>query len=72
MLATNKCDKYPLIKESVVLYNRLFNDWLKNKDDENKILTICDELRIHRKKLIAIYYFNDNYDLNNFSKSSQG
>ena len=40
--------------------------------DENKILTICDELRIHRKKLIAIYYFNDNYDLNNFSKSSQG
>ena len=72
MLATNKCDKYPLIKESVVLYNRLFNEWLKNKDDENKILTICDELRIHRKKLIAIYYFNDNYDLNNFSKSSQG
>jgi len=72
MLATNKCSKYPLIMESVELYNNLFNQWMKNKDDENNLLNISDNLRTHRKKLIAIYFFNDNYDLNNFSKSSMG
>lgn len=72
MLATNKCSKYPLIFESVELYNELFKKWLKNKDDENNLLNISDNLRTHRKKLIAIYFFNDNYDLNNFSKSSMG
>jgi hypothetical protein len=72
MLATNKCNKFPLINESVELYNRLFNDWIKHKDDNYYLLTISNELRIHRKKLIAVYFFNDNYDLNNFSKSSQG
>jgi hypothetical protein len=72
MLATNKCSKYPLIIESVELYNHLFSQWMKNKDDENNLLNISDNLRTHRKKLIAIYFFNDNYDLNNFSKSSMG
>jgi hypothetical protein len=72
MLATNKTSKYPLINESVELYNQLFNKWIKNKDDEITNLNITDELRIHRKKLIAIYFFNDKYDLNNFSTSSEG
>jgi len=72
MLATNRCNKYPLINESVEIYNQLFNEWIKNKDDEVQILSICDKLRIHRKKLIAIYFFNDTYDLNNFDKSSMG
>jgi hypothetical protein len=72
MLATNKCNKYPLINESADLYNKLFKEWLKNKDNEIQLLQICDKLRNHRKKLIAIYFFNDNYDLNNFDKSSSG
>ena len=72
MLATNKCHKYPLINVSVELYNQLFSDWIKNKDDEVNNLNVSDKLRIHRKKLIAIYFFNDNYDLNNFSTSSSG
>jgi len=72
MLATTKCNKYPLLNESVVIYNNLFNEWFNNRNDEYKILEISDKLRIHRKKLIAIYFFNDNYDINNFSKSSQG
>lgn len=72
MLATNKCHKYPLINESVELYNQLFSDWIKNKDDETNNLNVSDKLRIHRKKLIAIYFFNDNYDLNKFSTSSSG
>lgn len=70
MLATNKCNKYPLINENVELYNKLFNKWINNKDDEIVNLTVSDELRINRKKLIAIYFFNDNYDLNKFSTSS--
>ena len=37
---------------------------------ENNLLNISDNLRTHRKKLIAIYFFNDNYDLNKFSTSS--
>jgi hypothetical protein len=72
MLATNDPNKYPLINESVELYNSLFKEWLKIKDDETKVLGISDKLRIHRKKLIAIYFFNDSYDLDNFSKSSMG
>jgi len=72
MLATNKCNKYPLINESVELYNKLFNEWIKNKDDDIRLLNVCDKLRIHRKKLIAIYFFNDKFDLKNFDKSSMG
>jgi len=72
MLATTKCNKYPLLSESVTIYNDLFNEWFKNRDDEQKILEVSDKLRIHRKKLIAIYFFDDNYDINNFSKSSMG
>ena len=72
MLASNKCNKYPLMNESVAIYNDLFNHWFKYRDDETRVLDIADRLRIHRKKLIAIYFFDDNYDLKNFSKSSMG
>jgi hypothetical protein len=72
MLASSKCSKYPLMNESVIVYNDLFKEWMKNRSDESKILEISDKLRIHRKKLIAIYFFDDNYDINNFSKSSMG
>lgn len=64
MLATNKIEKYPLINESVELYNKLFNRWMKNYDininDGNNYLYCCDELRNMRKKIIAVYFFNDN------------
>lgn len=59
MLATNKCNRYPYINESVEIYNRLFKDWLALKSDNTRILNITDELRIHRKKLIVAYFFND-------------
>lgn len=72
MLATTNCNKYPLLNESVIIYNDLFNLWFKNRNDEAVIMEISDKLRIHRKKLIAIYFFDDNYDINNFSKSSMG
>ena len=72
MLATTKCNKYPLLIESVSIYNNLFNEWFNNRNDENKILEISEKLRIHRKKLIAIYFFDDKYDIKNFSTSSEG
>ncbi len=43
MLATNKCHKYPLINESVELYNQLFTKWIKHKDEEIINLTVSDE-----------------------------
>jgi hypothetical protein len=61
MLATNKINNYPLINECVDLYNKLFQTWLKNYDEnQDKVsLYCCDELRNMRKRLIALYFFND-------------
>jgi len=70
MLATNKTNNFPLLDESVIFYNNLFQKWMNNRNDENNILDIADKLRIHRKKLIAVYFFNDDYDITKFSTSS--
>lgn len=72
MLATDKSSKYPLLNDSVEVYNNLFNEWFKYRADDVKIYEIADKLRIHRKKLIAIYFFEDDYNIKNFSTSSQG
>ena len=72
MLATNNSHKYPLLNDSVEYYNYNFNYWFKYRYDDNKIYEVADKLRIHRKKLIAIYFFEDSYDIKNFSTSSQG
>ena len=77
MLATNKINKYPLINESVILYNELFKIWIKNKNlngkDETYILYCTDKLRDHRKQLIVIYFFNEKYNIvnNNTNKSNE-
>lgn len=62
MLATNKIHQYPLINECVEVYNRLFKKWLQSYDNggEDSSLYCCDELRNMRKRLIAVYFFNDN------------
>lgn len=74
MLATNKIDKYPLINESVILYNDLFKVWIKNKNmngkDESYILYCTDKLRDHRKQLIVIYFFNEKYNITDKDKHS--
>lgn len=61
MLATNKIAHYPMVNESVELYNRLFEKWQKGviKGDEDNVLCCCDELRTMRKKLIIIYFFDE-------------
>jgi hypothetical protein len=67
MLATNNINKYPLINESVILYNELFKIWIKNKhlnnNSEDYILYCTDKLRIHRKQLIVLYFFNEKYNI---------
>ena len=67
MLATNRVDQYPLVNECVETYNRLFKIWLKHHDvsTESNVLFCCDELRTMRKKLIAVYFFDDNYKVDN-------
>jgi len=72
MLATDKSSKYPLLNDSVEVYNHLFNHWMKYRYEDIKIYEVADKLRIHRKKLIAIYFFEDDYNIKNFSTSSQG
>jgi hypothetical protein len=67
MLATNKISNYPLINESVVLYNELFKIWITNKKlngkDEEYILYCTNKLRDHRKQLIVLYFFNEKYKI---------
>jgi hypothetical protein len=67
MLATKNINKYPLINESVILYNELFKIWIKNKhlnnSSEDYILYCTDKLRNHRKQLIVIYFFNEKYNI---------
>lgn len=69
MLATDKINKYPMINESVILYNELFKVWIKNKNlngkDETYVLYCTDKLRDHRKQLIVIYFFNEKYNIVN-------
>ena len=69
MLATDKINKYPMINESVILYNELFKIWIKNKNlngkDETYVLYCTDKLRDHRKQLIVIYFFNEKYNIVN-------
>jgi hypothetical protein len=69
MLATDKINNYPLINESVILYNELFKIWIKNKNlngkDETYILYCTDKLRDHRKQLIVLYFFNEKYNIAN-------
>lgn len=74
MLATDKINKYPMINESVILYNELFKIWIKNKNlngkDESYILYCTDKLRDHRKQLIVIYFFNEKYNIVNKDKDT--
>lgn len=75
MLATKNINKYPLINESVILYNELFKIWIKNKhlnnSSEDYILYCTDKLRNHRKQLIVIYFFNEKYNISEERHNSE-
>ena len=60
MLACADVKKYPLMSELGIFYNKLFDKWL---NDTSTSLTVCSELRIMRKKIIQIYFFDEEYKL---------
>jgi|TARA_Y100000389_G_scaffold202035_1_gene246301 hypothetical protein len=60
MLACSDVNKYPLMSELPPYYDKLFKKWLK---DTSCSLLVCKDLRNMRKKIIAIYFFNDEYKL---------
>lgn len=57
-MACDKINNYPLLEDSIDLYNSLFDNWLKNKDNKDVILETLTKLRKRRQELIEIYYFN--------------
>jgi hypothetical protein len=54
-LAGSSVSKYPLMDSNASFYNKLFEQWKKNKDDENNLQLIQDKLRIRRKELVSHY-----------------
>ena len=60
MLACSDVTSYPHMSECPDFYNKLFKKWL---NDTSTSLEVCGELRVMRKKLIAIYFFDETYGL---------
>jgi len=58
-LAGEDIHKYPYLEESVGYYNALFDEWLNNQWNEEKVLHIAGELRIMRKKIVNEYILKD-------------
>jgi hypothetical protein len=58
-LANENCSKYPMLVETTQFYNEQFDEWLNAYDDNKNLLHIAGKLREVRKKLVALYYFND-------------
>ena len=58
-LANENVAKYPLLSESVYVYKDLFNKWLKDKTNDENMMHIAEQLREHRKKIVAIYYLGE-------------
>jgi len=59
-LSCKNVEKYPYLSEGDVLYKELFDLWLKNQKNEEKIKYILEKLRTFRKKLVEKYYIEDN------------
>ena len=55
-LSCKNVDKYPYLEEGDILYKELFDLWLKNKKNEDKIKYILEKLWAFRKKLVEKYY----------------
>lgn len=58
-LAGSKVSKYPLMDSNPEFYERLFQRWLSNREDDATQLHIQDELRGRRKQLVEIYVLGD-------------
>jgi hypothetical protein len=56
-MACSNCDKYPLLEESIELFDKVFKEWHANMDDDNIRLSTLTKIRDWRRKMIDIYYF---------------
>jgi len=57
-LAGDKVREYPLLAECVSFFNKLFDDWLNNQENDKKMLEIASSIRAMRKKMAAEYFLN--------------
>lgn len=55
MMAGKDQEKYPLMKESLVYYEKTYNQWTENKDDIKTRMSITSSLRDWRKKIMEHY-----------------
>ena len=55
-LAGDRIKEYPLLEESVKVYNNLFDEWFNNQWNEDKCLEIAGKLRDMRKEIVNEYY----------------
>jgi len=58
-LANENCGKYPMLIETTGFYSEQFDEWLTSYDDEKTLQHITSKLRDVRKKLVSLYFFND-------------
>ena len=68
-LCTVATQSYPMLLESIEIYRKLFYDWLnaykiKGIESDGDYCSISGKLRKHRKILIEIYFYQENYGLN--------
>lgn len=58
-LAGDRVSEYPLLEETTGFYSSLFDEWLNDQNNEEKILEISGKLRDMRKKIVAVYVLHD-------------
>ena len=58
-LANERCGDYPMLIETTSFYSEQFDEWINAYDDNKTLLQIAGKLRDVRKKLVSLYYFND-------------
>jgi hypothetical protein len=58
-LAENNIDKYPFLEESPNFYQKVFQKWLANKDNDTTRLEVLSLLRERRRQLIDVYFLKN-------------
>ena len=57
-MAGNHCKDYPKLEESVDFFQKQFDKWHKNMDDDQVRLDALTQLREWRREMVDLYYFN--------------
>lgn len=58
-LAEKNINKYPFLEESPSFYQKIFDKWLANTDDNTTRLEVLSLLRERRRQLIDVYFLKD-------------